>query len=238
MNPLRIARTAERIWMVGCVLALGSCVSGAIAAGAGSQPPPSSVALPAWTQLNGAALRRTGPQSIEILVEKPSHFRAVNDPLHRAYHAYHFEISLKDPSPGLGKTLARALSKRFGLAVRGMRASDDPGYSGATDLSLSVGTIDWAIDCSGYRKPDSYSEEAPTCAVVYRAAVRLEDNRSKGLIAAGNCETAVSRQFLDPDEDADDKTNVPRVQVALSEAVDDCADKLRHDPLGIYGSAP
>ena len=74
--------------------------------------------------------------------------------------------------------------------------------------------------------------------LVYRAAVRLEDNRSKGLIAAGNCETAVSRQFLDPDEDADDKTNVPRVQVALSEAIDDCADKLRHDPLGIYGSAP
>jgi hypothetical protein len=228
--------TRERTWMLGCVLALGGCVSGVIAAGMNSHPPPGSVGLPAWTQLNATALRRSGPQTIDILVDEPAHFRAVDDVLHGAHDAYHFELSLKDPSPRLGQTLAKALSKRFGLAIRGIRPSDDATSSTGADLSLFVGTIDWAIDCSGYRTADSYSEEAPTCAVVYRAAVRLEDNRRKAVIAAGNCETSSPRQFLAPDEDPGDRANVPRVQAGLSEGVDDCADKLRHDPLGIYGS--
>jgi len=71
MNPRPVGRS-ERTSMLGCVLALGGCVWGGVGAGVGRGPSPGSVGLPAWTRLNGTALRRSGPQSIEILVDEPA----------------------------------------------------------------------------------------------------------------------------------------------------------------------
>jgi hypothetical protein len=131
--------------MLGFVLALGGCVWGGVGAGVGHGPSPGSVGLPAWTRLNGTALRRSGPQSIEILVDEPAHFRAVADFSHRPHDAYQFELSLKDPSPRLGKTLAKTLAKRFALSIRGIRASDDTTASWGADLSLFViARVHWA----------------------------------------------------------------------------------------------
>jgi len=211
--------------LLGCLFAIGSCVAVANSMSMSGRASPSSVDLPPWRRLNGAALRSTEPQSIEILVEEPSRFRTAVGMLDHPYDADAFERALKDPAPSVGKILAKAFSKKFDLAVRGIRASDDQPSSSPSDLSLYVRTVDWAVDCP------------PTCAIVYRVAVRIEDNRSKAVIAAGNCEAAPAHQLLEADQDPGARTNLPRVRMGLSEALDECTDKLRHDPLGLYGTA-
>lgn len=199
--------------------AMGSADEHPIIAGSGSLPP--------WTRLNGPALRTTGPRSIEIVIDKPPHFQSDHDML--GARSYPFEVTLKDPAPRLGRSLGGAISKRLGLAVSGIRPSEDKS-SLPSDLSLTVGTFDWSVDCT--------AEGGSTCAVMYRGTVRLVDNRPNKLVAAGICQVTLATQLLDHSIDPDAKVNAPRVQEALNQAVDDCADQLRHDPLGIYGSSP
>lgn len=223
--------------MLGWLLAVAGCAPGALGMGTSQRASPSSVNLPPWTQLNGTALRASGPRSVEILVDEPAHFRAVSGPLDHPFDPYPIELSLKDAAPRVGKTLAKALSKRFELAIHGIRMSDDTPLPVPSDLSLYVGTMDWAIDCTGGQEPAGEGDRSVACEVIYRVAARLEDNRNNHIVAAGNCQTAVTRKLMSPDQDGSTKGNVSRIQGALVDAVDDCVDKLRHDPFGIYGAA-
>lgn len=179
-----------------------------------------SCAGPGWTPLNGPALRLSNPRAIGVEARSSAIFRTPTGPrigglIAMAQNSGIMKEAVEDPAEQVGDVLAELLAKRYRLEVS---------RQGRPDLTLSIRTSDWGIECRG------------GCYVVYRASLELRDNRNGHLLAAGDCENAATDPIIAESTGAGYHVDVTRVVGAMEQAAEDCVDFYRTKLFGIYGN--
>ncbi len=177
-----------------------------------------------WTPLNGPALRVSAPRTIDGTMAVPASFQ-IRAPgssgtagLGSWMDARYLEDDLRDPSRQLGNTLLQVLAKKYALHIQSAQTSD---------LSLTVSTVAWALECD---------QTSSSCAVVYRGRILLMDNRSKSVLAAGDCQSAATGQIVLARQSGGLKVAIPRIRESFEDAATECADRFRRELFGFYGS--
>jgi hypothetical protein len=131
---------------------------------------------------------------------------------------------IEDPAKHLGDRLAVMLARKYALDVQDSPESGGaPTQKGSPDLTLSVQTTDWGIDCRG------------SCSVLYRSSLDLKDNRDGRVLAAGDCEYSPTDPVIVSSTISGYVVNVAAVQNSLEQAAGECVDFYKTKLFNMYG---
>jgi hypothetical protein len=170
---------------------------------------------PGWTPLNGAALRASTPKTIAVRVGRPSFFRTPSgsSAIFAVVNNATMKNALSDPSKIVGHRLAIALAQKFSMEVE---------QPGSTDLTLAITTADWAFVCNG------------ECHAIYRASLRLTDNRRGNVLATGDCESQATEAAIASKGAFSHTVYIAALQRALATAGEDCVEIYRTKLFNIF----